>query len=180
MFKKNKELRLMTLIALGLSVVGVVFACVAMNVALNIKKTESVWNVSFTDLVEETQGTGSSKSVPIITSTSISNFHVNLMRTDDTITYKFKIKNSGAVDAKIKVVSDIIPTCIVNSMNSTTDVCSEVSYKLTYSDGTLVKVGDVVSSGTSKEVKLTIEYFGDSITSLELTDLDFMLLFEQA
>ena len=178
MFKKNKELRMLTLMALGLSVVGIVFACVAMNVALDNKRAESVWAVNFTSLSEEKSGTASSV-IPSVNSTSLSNFKVNLMRSGDSVTYKFRITNDGAVDARLKVMSDIIPTCTVMDMNSSTEACSKISYELTYTDGKAVSTGDIVSAGTSKEAMLTIKYNGDSLTSLEITDLDFILLFEQ-
>ena len=77
------------------------------------------------------------------------------------------------------MLSDIVPTCTVTDINSSTDVCSKVNYLLTYNNGELVKIGDVVSAGTSKEILLSVEYFGDNVTAIEINNLDFMLLFEQ-
>lgn len=178
MFKKNKEMRLMTLFALALSVVGIVFACLALNVALNAEKTASVWDVNFTNLVVDKEGTASFEA-PVLNSTSMSDFKVGLMRNGDSVTYRFRIRNDGAVDARVKVMSDFVPTCVVNDTTLTADPCSEVAYSLTYANGDVVSIGDVVSSGTSKEVLLNIKYFGEAITDLEVYNLDFMLLFEQ-
>lgn len=180
MFKKNKEFRYMVWVSLVLAVVGVLFSCIAMNEVLKVKRIKlvDVWKVDFVDLMEEKIGTASSFR-PTLNSTSISDFKVGLMRKGDKVIYKFKVRNSGTVDARIKVLSDIAPTCTVNDINSSTDVCSKVNYLLTYNNGELVKIGDVVSAGTSKEILLSVEYFGDNVTAIEINNLDFMLLFEQ-
>lgn len=179
MFKKNKEIKLMVLLALLLSVLGIVFALVAMDVALDAKKTESVWAINFTDLKEESTGYASSEGVTI-NSTSIGGMKVTLKRSNDRVTYRFKIKNEGAVDAKLRVMEDIIPTCIVTSGDTSLDICGEVSYSFSYIDGTKVNLGDVVKAGTSKEVMLTVKYTGSKLTTVEISDLDVLLLFEQA
>lgn len=181
MLKRNKDLKTMTIIALALSVVGIAFACVAMNVALNIKKTESVWNVNFADLTIEKEGTVVTEQ-PIIDSTSMSNLKMTLKNKNDSVTYRFKVKNDGAVDAKLKVISEIKPTCVVtenNIANTTiTDACSKYVYALTYNDGSLVNTGDVLKAGFNKELVLKIQYLGDA-TGIEVKNLDFILLFEQ-
>lgn len=178
MFKKNKEIKMMALVALGLSVVGIMIAGIAMNVSLNAKKTESVWDINFTDLAVENKGTAEAIQ-PTMNATSMSNFKTTLMRTGDSTSYKFKIKNNGAVNARLKVMSEIKPTCMVADKDSSTEVCSDVSYNLTYNDGSAVSTGDVISAGTSKEVILKVEYLGANLTNVEVSNLDFILLFEQ-
>lgn len=180
MLKKNKELKMMTFFALGLSVVGIVFACIAMNVSLTTKAEKSVWNVKFADLNVFTNGTATAAGQAQLNSTSLSNTSIVLMRKNDSVSYKFRIRNSGTIDAEIKFLSKIRPTCVVTEMNSSTDACNSVDYTLTYSDGTAVNVGDIISSGTSKEVVLKVEYLGNAITEMEITDLDLALVAEQA
>lgn len=178
MLKKNKELRKMTIVALGLSVIGVAFACVAMNVALSMKKTESVWDVNFVDLVVEKNGEATSEQ-PVINSTSMSDFHMTLKNKDDSVTYRFKLKNAGAVDARLKVISEMKPVCTVVDRNSASNVCNNVSYTLTYNDGKAVSTGDIIKSGFNKELTLKVEYVGNVSTEVEINNLDFILLFEQ-
>lgn len=179
MFKKNKEIKFMVLLALALSVLGIVFALVAMNVALDAKKTESVWAINFTDLKEESTGSASGEGV-VINSTTMTGKKVILKRSNDSVTYRFKIKNDGAVDAKLRVMEDIIPTCIVTSGDDSLDACGAVSYSFSYIDGTPVNLGDVVKAGTSKEVMLTVRYNGSKLATVEISNLDVWLLFEQA
>lgn len=178
MFKKNKEIKMMALVALGLSVVGIMVAVIAMNVSLNAKRTESVWDINFTNLAIENKGTAKAIQ-PTINATSMSDFKTTLMRTGDRTTYRFKIKNNGAVNARLQVISQFNPTCVVVDRDSSTEACSDVSYNLVYNDGTAVSTGDIISAGTSKEVVLTVEYLGKNLTNVEISDLDFILLFEQ-
>lgn len=182
MFKKNKELKTMAAISLVLSVVGIAFACVAMNVALTHQKTESIWDVSFVDLAVEKEGTATSEQ-PIVNLTSMSNVKAVLKNKNDSVTYRFKIRNNGAVDAKLNVLSEIKPTCIVTDKNitntTTMDACSKFVYTLTYDNGSTIKPGDILKAGFNKELILVVQYLGDN-TEIEVRDLDFMLLFEQA
>ncbi len=178
MFKKNKDIKVMALFALGLSVIGVVFACVTMKVALATKTPEMVWDLKFSDLVVEKKGNASS-SQPNVNVTSIDNIKVKLMREGDSVIYRFKIKNKGSVDAKLKVMSKMNPTCSVINKILTIDACRNVSYTLTYNDGTTLTNADVIKAGTSKEIIMKIEYLGKEFTEVEITDLDLMLLFEQ-
>ena len=176
MFKKFKDMKVMVFCALCLSVLGIVCATVAMGVALDMKATEAVWDVRFGDLRVESNGSASS-NVPNINVTGMSNFDINLLRENDSVTYKFRIRNNGAVDAKVGMVSKLKPVCIdINNYGN----CGMVNYRLTYNDGSIINPGDVIKTGTSKEVYLTVNYSGSSMTSLKISDLDFMITFEQA
>lgn len=176
MFKKFKDMKVMVFCALCLSVLGIVCATVAMGVALNMKATEAVWDVRFGDLRVESNGTASS-NIPSINVTGMSDFDVKLLRENDSVTYKFRVRNSGAVDAKVGMVSKIKPVCVDNGDYGN---CGMVNYKLSYNDGTLINPGDVVKAGTSKELYLTVSYNGNNMASLNISDLDFMITFEQA
>ena len=176
MFKKFKDMKVMVFCALCLSVLGIVCATVAMSVALNMKATEAVWDVRFGDLRVESTGSGSS-NIPSINVTGMSDFNINLLRENDSVTYKFRIRNNGAVDAKVGMVSRLKPVCIDSGNYGN---CGLVNYKLSYVDGSLINPGDVIKAGTSKEVYLVVTYNGKNMTSINVSDLDFMITFEQA
>lgn len=178
MLKKNKELRTMTIIALILSVVGIAFACVAMNIALDAKQNERALSVRFGDLEIEKKGTVTSEQ-PIIELTSLSNVKATLKNKDDSVTYRFKVINEGVKDARLKVLSKIKPKCVVLDQNASSDGCEKVEYFLTYNNGIEVKSGDVLKSGFNKELILNVKYSGNVSTLIEVSDLDFIFLFEQ-
>lgn len=171
MFKKNKELRWLVLGALLLSAFGLVASLVAMNTALSIKEANQFWKVDIMDVDVETTGQ-TSASTAEITSTNLSNIDVTF-NGKGTAVYKFRIRNSGDVDASLKVIN------IGRALCNYDKGCDGVSYKLTYNDGREVFTGDVINSDTNMLMQLVIEYNGNN-TGLKLDDLDFILLYEQA
>lgn len=176
MFKKNKELRWLTLGALLLSTFGLVVAYVAMSTALDIKEYNNVWSVNFTDVNVETTG-GATATTPDVNVTSMNNFDVKLMNKGDSVTYNFKVKNSGGVDAILKVVSDIEAECLVLEGNENS--CSNVSYELTYGDGKSVSTGDVITHDTYIEMMFKVTYNGEESVQIVMDDFDIILLYEQ-
>lgn len=173
MFKKNKELKWLSLGALLLSVFGLIIAYISMSTALDIKEVNQFWKMDIVDVDVETTGNVTFTKFEV-SSTSINNFDINFNGTGTAI-YKFKVKNSGDVDAVLRVVNYGKPTCVSVDNNS----CSKVSYKLTYADGRDVFTGDVVNSNTYMEMNLEVNYDGENNTEIMLKDLDFMMLYEQ-
>lgn len=112
------------------------------------------WMIKFTAVSLPTiVGSAKEKSSPVASSTLI-NFNVELQAPGDMISYTFKIKNSGTIDAKLDSTPSI--TGIPN------DLKEKLVYTLTYEDGTLIKAGDTLLSGSEKSFKLVITYIDDS------------------
>ncbi len=178
MFKKINNLKQMSIYSFVMSLIGIFLAVLALAVALTMEEPKNLWNVEFTNVSVQKNGEVST-STPRIISTSMKDLVVQLRKTNDSVIYKFRVTNNGSVDAKVKVISDIRPTCVVLIDGVTTDTCSHVNYKLSYSNGTSVGVGDVVKAGTSKEMMLEVKYIGEDNTDMKIDNLDFIVLFEQ-
>lgn len=172
LFKKNKQLRMLSLSALLLSAFGLVAAFVAMGTALSIKEANHFWDVNVLDATANTKGFVAVSGLEV-SSTSLNNMDITFEK-KGTATYKFRIRNSGAVDAVLKYINITKDSCVADH-NS----CDEVSYKLTYNDGREVVIGDVINSGTNMEINLVVDYNG-ATEGVIIKGLDLVLLYEQA
>lgn len=167
MFKKRKELKCLAIGALLISVFGLIVSYIAMSTALNIREANHIWKVSIVDLKVDTSS-GASQSNMGVEVTSLNDIDM-IFNGNGTITYKFKLKNTGAVDAVLKSINYGRSLC-------SGDNCCNVSYKLTYADGRDVLEGDVVNYGTYMDMMLVISYEG---TGVKVEDFDFIMLYEQ-
>lgn len=102
------------------------------------------------------------------TSTTISGISLTLAGVGDKCSYTFKIKNNGTIAGKISNIVITKPTDTVCTINGSTMVCGDITYKLHYdtADSTsLVSVNDTIaaksgSTATEKTVVLTVEHTG--------------------
>lgn len=170
MFKKNKELRLLAIGALILAVFGVISSIVAMSTALSIKEANQFWKVDVTEVDIDVNGNAKAEGVEV-NSTSLNNIGIYFTGPGE-VTYNFKVRNSGAVDAILKSINMGRPLCGLSCD------CHGVSFKLTYEDGREVITGDMINFETNMKMKLVVSYTGN--TSIMVKDLDLILLYEQA
>lgn len=171
MNKKKKQVKWMILGTMFLSVIGLVIAYIAMYTALNINEVNRFWSVNFDSLEEMIEGDASTKA-SVLNSTSLTVSKIDLFKKNDSVTYKFKVRNTGGVDARLIVVSDMFATCNGNG-------CSDVKYEFMYSNGQNVATGDILKADTNMELVLSIEYVGESETKISLSDLELLLIYEQ-
>ena len=176
--KKNKELRIMIVIALVISVISLAFAYVAMNLSIKSRSVGLNWDVNFSDLDEEVLG--DTESVfPTVSSTSINGIDVTFKKPGDSISYQFKVKNTGNINARLEVLKITSPICVTNDNTN----CNRIKYDFKYLNGDAVKVGDTLAFNTNKDVILTITYDENATftrnSKITLSNFDLILLFEQ-
>ena len=170
MFKKNKELKMLAIGALLLAVFGVISSVVAMSTALSIKEANQFWKVDVTEVEIDVDGSAKTEGVEV-SSTSLNNISIYFTGKGE-VTYNFRVRNSGAVDAILRNINISRPLCGLSCD------CHGLSYKLTYEDGKEVITGDMINFETNMKMKLVGSYTGD--TSIMVKDLDLTLLYEQA
>ena len=138
--------------------------------------SNSKWDIYFTDLGTSIKvGDAVEIASPTLNSTSISNFAFALRRQKDSITYKFKVVNNGTYDAKINDISFKTPTCLGNGTYKVEDekiMCNNFHHKLTYEDGTEVKIGDFLNKGETKNLNLLLEFNSTNNEKQELPKSD--------
>ena len=177
--RNNRNQRFMILVALlAVALVGAIgVAVAAFTQDLKIQGTATVkgtsWDIHFENLkdaqVVSSLNTAKEITKPTIdgTNTIISTYAVELKNDGDAVTYTFDVKNNGDIDAKITGITMNTGTSLTCNSNGGTNVeqnarnantCANLVYSLTYADGSAVAVNDKLPAGTSKTMKLTLEY----------------------
>ena len=188
--EKTRKVKMISLIALIVAVLGlgVAFAALSSRLTINgsAKAQGGSWNIHFVKTVDmPTQTTGdASFTEPTLSDTSILGFNATVTKPGDSVTYYFDIVNSGTVDALVENyvfkigyqdctgsrVSDH-PECEMYDFNSDgyvndTDYVtwiSSIKYGLYYTDNNKgIKKGDTIRAGETKHVKLVVEYLSSS------------------
>jgi hypothetical protein len=182
-----------------ISAMGVAVAAFSTDLKINgvatVKSTS--WDVHFENLLAVKLTGTKAKEVtkPTIQddtngnkSTVIKEYKVELKDAGDAAEYTFDVKNAGDLDAKITAITindgsteSKKLTCASGEDNKAdtrnNNVCKNLTYSLTYVDGTKVAVGDKLPKATTgstanvKTMKLKLELSKD-ITAAELPDKD--------
>lgn len=138
---------------------------------------KSSWSIKFTNLQPVIKtGTATEVTAPTINTndTKISEYDVTLTTPGDSVTYNFDVKNEGTFNAKISSITIPTPTCTGTGTNATTDetnVCDNLTYTLTYADGSPIAVDDTLDAGETKSLKLNLLY-SSSISAAQLPSND--------
>lgn len=189
--EKKRQFKILTLSAIVIAIVSMGFSFASMSTQLDIKGFATMgsanWDVYFDNLSKATTiGETIEITHPTITnkSTTISAFDVKFQQAKDGISYAFEIVNDGGMSAKITTLNVSTPTCIGSGASATNDeklICDNLKYSLTYSDGTNVRVGDVLPKKTRKSVKMTLLYDGNElpIEEVRVTNLGIMVIYSQ-
>ena len=161
MSNKSKNI-LIAILVIGVITITVVFA--ALSSTLTIKSAATVkggsWNVLFVN------GTGvgtTPTSAPAtrqpyfdgavsLTATTIQTVHVVLTQPGDSLTYNFKIRNNGSIDARLSTINAVTPTCTPSGADATL-VCANVTRTLKYA-GTATKVSDGTAQARFRSPRL--------------------------
>lgn len=188
--RKNKTM-LLALLVVAISSMTIVFA--AMSTTLKIKGAGLVstdaWNIKFENLASVTlKGAAQETTAPTIKSdTEIGDYVVVLKRTGDEVVYNFDIHNYGKLNAKIEELNIQTPVCTGNAEDEAQKivdaqtVSESLTYTLTYSDGTEVKVGDTLKAEEVKNLTLKLAYTGESMPSesVQITGLSVSIKYAQ-
>lgn len=171
---------LLGVLAVGLVGISVAYASLSSN--LNISGTAKVatatWDIKF-DNMSAGAATGyatlpSSGKFGIQTgSTTVSGDLGTLKAPGDTITYTFKVKNNGSINAKVNSVSTPTLTCVSSSTGSattaSTNFCKGLAYTVQYSDGSAIAEGQTLAAnGGSKDITVKLVNNNNSLVSEDI------------
>ena len=189
--ERNRKIKILSLVALIVAVLGlgVAFAALSSQLTINgsAKAQAGSWNIHFAKTLDmPTQTTGNASfTEPTLSDTSILGFKATVTKPGDSVTYYFDIVNSGTVDALVDNyvfesgyqdcaatrVSDH-PECKQYDFDSDGNVFAadygvwnaSIKYGLYYTDNNKeIIAGDEIRAGETKHAKLVVEYFSGSI-----------------
>ena len=173
-----KTFKSLFLIMLVVALVGLSVAYALLSTTLSITGSTSVsassWKIRFSNLNGSSVG-GATYTLPTLSDTSLSDYEIILTKPGDSVTFTFDIVNDGTIGASITSFVKDTPSCsgVAGSTTGSSDstlVCNNITYSFTYSDGSAIGVGDTLSSGETKSVKLSLTY-NESAASLPSNDV---------
>ena len=195
--EKTRKIKIISLCALLVAVLGLTVAFAALSQTLTIKGSAAVdaasWDIHFEKTSgKETEAKGAATfTEPTLSGTKIENFSATLTKPGDSVTYYFDIVNKGTVDAVVSSFNfpNAFSDCFANinkysycknfDFNGDGNVnaldklvyASLFSYRLAYADtDESVTRSDTINAGETKHMKLVIEY-KDTATELPENNL---------
>ncbi len=177
--EKTRKVKIISLCALLVAVLGLTVAFAALSQTLTINGSATVnttsWDVHFENLEKNTNGEGSFNGEPTISETSITNINAVITKPDDIAEFAVDIVNKGSINAKVSSVK-ISKLCTLKSSAESCDwdndgvvtqtdidkVSDNISFVMAYvgddDNGKIVKVGDVLKSQQTKKISVMIAY----------------------
>ena len=200
--KKDRSVKTIAIAALIISILGLSVGFASISTILNIKGTGRVQSSKFDVHFESLSATPSKTETTTIVaapqiqegSTEISSYDVTFAQPGDYVTYTFNIVNGGTYDAMIESVTVPTPTCTgsgddaVQAETDKNNVCNNLTYTLTYDDGTPIAVGDTLTKTEAfKKAKLTLAYgINNQVTpdklpkgAVSISNLDIQIKYKQ-
>ena len=202
--ERSKDYKVFGILCIMVSIIAVSFAYASLTHTLKIKSAvlkaspyqfvDEKWDIVFKN-ISKAKTTGFAREVvsPSFTSaTSVANFEVAFTSPGDSMSYTFDVVNQGTIDAAISAIQSYKPTC-VGSDKDCKSAKKYIKYKVTYDDGSDIKIGDILYSPNneylgfnSRKIKVTFEYSGDipkneiPVKDVLLKGFETVMLFEQS
>ena len=165
-------------LAVGLIGLTVAYASLSQNLTINgtAKVAAATWDVHF-----EGMNAGAATGYATLpttgklaaSGTSVSGSIGTLKAPGDTITYTFKVKNNGSINAKVNSVSTPTLTCVSSSTGSattaSTNFCKGLAYTVHYSDGSAIAAGQALAAnGGSKDITVKLVNNNNSLATEDI------------
>jgi hypothetical protein len=180
--KNNAKFGFLGLVLICLTVSAIFgIAYAAFTKSLNISGSASVsstkWDVHFTSMTLNTTNTtsGLTTTTPTVTGTTISGWGGTFTKPGQKIEYDAVITNAGDFDARFNHFSDYATvTCKVGNdatATSAVNVCKYMKYDIKKSDNSSISIQDIVSSGGTYNIKVSLEYTDSLYVNKEYVDI---------
>lgn len=163
--EKQRRIKMLSLSAVIVAVLGLTVAFAALSTTLNIKGSAYLdaakWGIKFQNLSEPSiVGEASdAKTAKIEKDVSINDIKVTLSKPGDSVTYTVDLVNDGDINAKIENIE---------KTNLTEEQQKYITFTVKYKENdTELKIGDILSKKEVKPLVIKIEYRKD----LESNDL---------
>ena len=179
----NNKVQNIVLGVLAVALIGITVAYATLTQQLKINGTATVkagtWDVHFENLQGSVTGsavldTSTSKLGIQTGSTTISGKLGTLSKPGDSITYTFDIVNKGNIPAILSSAPTIsTPSCSAKSNDAgATTVCGNLTYTLTYSDGSTIAKNDTLAATSGKKTAKLVVTYKSTATSVVNTDVE--------
>lgn len=148
--EKERRIRVLSIIALIVAILGLTVAFAALSETLTINGTAGVdaasWDIHFANLTgPDTTGTGASSSEPILDATTIDNVNMSVTKPGDSVTYYFDIVNAGTIDAELDtdLKNSLFNDGYIECIGATIDDNPECINKYDFDNDSVISSGDL-------------------------------------
>ncbi len=158
--EKQRRIKMLSLSAVIVAVLGLTVAFAALSTTLNINGTAYLdaakWGIRFENLSSPTKigsatTTGTAK-IEESKAAEITGMNVSLSIPGDKIVYIVDLVNKGTINAKIDNIEKTVLT---------QEQQRYLTFKVTDPNGYEIKQGDILSAGETKKITITIEFIKD-------------------
>lgn len=183
--------KLFRILSLIISVLGISisFLAISSNLKLVDYKEPQMygWSMSFDNLSGVTlEGNAKELNNPYIekNSTVIKNFSVEFSQYNDSAIYSFVVENNGILDAKVSSITKTNPICHGSGENALEDaemVCKNIEISVVYDNNEEIKVGDILDSKKSNDLKFIIRYKSKNLpkNTVEIENISVAIIYVQ-
>ncbi len=175
--EKERKIKVLSLVALIVAVLGLTVAFAALSQTLTINGTASVnaaeWDIHFENVVTNSMNGAVINSEPVVNGTSITGLNATLTKPNDQAEIIFDIVNKGTINAKISSI-EMSKLCTINSPVESCDwdndgmvtqedvnkVNDNLSFIMAYydNDNNTLKINDTLNAGETKNIILAVSY----------------------
>ena len=158
--EKQRRIKMLSLSAVIVAVLGLTVAFAALSTTLNINGTAYLdaakWGIRFENLSSPTKigsatTTGTAK-IEESKAAEITGMNVSLSIPGDKVVYTVDLVNKGTINAKIDNIEKTVLT---------QEQQRYLTFKVTDPNGYEIKQGDILSAGETKKITITIEFIKD-------------------
>lgn len=164
---KTKKTRSLIIAIMAFSIIATTVAYAALQTTLNISgsiaKKGGSWDIHFENVSNITNYGSATLTTPKIESSKLS-FSTTLAKPGDYISFTVDVKNSGTIDA---VLNSVIFSGEQDAKSK------DITYAVTYSDGTSIAKNDKLNVGDKRTFKILVKY--DDVSSISSTDQQITL-----
>ncbi len=164
---KTKKTRSLIIAIMAFSIIATTVAYAALQTTLNISgsiaKKGGSWDIHFENVSNITNYGSATLTTPKIESSKLS-FSTTLAKPGDYISFTVDVKNSGTIDA---VLNSVIFSGEQDAKSK------DITYTVTYSDGTSIAKNDKLNVGDKRTFKVLVKY--DDVSSISSTDQQITL-----
>ena len=153
--EKERKIRILSIGALLVAIIGLTVAFAAMSRTLIINGTATVdsakWDIHFANpLLKSKKGDAREVSAPEITNNGGDlTLKVGLRKPQDEIVYNVDVENSGDIDAEITKI---------DYPELSEEHAKIIEFEAVYDDGSSIALAQELKAGDSKKVKITIRF----------------------
>jgi len=173
MDKLGRGTRNIAIIAVFLAVLGMTIGFAALQQTLTIDGTATVqgatWDIRFANLSTPTLTGGATVTTPaaLASGSTTMTFDVALPQPGASVVYEVDMVNLGSISARVSSV---------NLTGVSAAAAADVTYTVTYVDGTAINVNDVLLPGTAnaRRIRITVTY-NANVTEVSSTDIPLSL-----